>query len=92
MPGGHQRCVDGLVTFEGSGEGVDLLGPEIARLPGVASAAPFGTTLHVSGTDRPALDAALKPYARAPFHWRETLPTLEDAFIHLMGQAEDNYK
>ena len=82
----------GLVTFEGSGEGVDLLGAKIASLPGVASAAPFGMTLHVSGTDRTALNAALKPYTRPPFHWRETEPTLEDAFIHLMGQAEDNYK
>jgi ABC-2 type transport system ATP-binding protein len=82
----------GLVTFEGSGADVDRLGAEIAKLPGVASAAPFGTTLHVSGTDRATLDAALKPYQRAPYHWRETKPTLEDAFIHLMGQAEDNYK
>jgi ABC-2 type transport system ATP-binding protein len=82
----------GLVTFEGSGDGVDLLGSEISKLLGVASAAPFGTTLHVSGTDRAALEAALKPYKREPFHWRETQPTLEDAFIHLMGQAEDNYK
>jgi ABC-2 type transport system ATP-binding protein len=81
-----------LVTFEGSGDDVDNLGTEIAKLPGVASAAPFGTTLHVSGTDRAALDKALAPYKRDPYKWRETQPTLEDAFIHLMGQAEDNYK
>jgi ABC-2 type transport system ATP-binding protein len=81
-----------LVTFEGSGDDVDKLGAEIAKLPGVASAAPFGATLHVSGTNRAALDAALAPYKREPYKWRETQPTLEDAFIHLMGQAEDNYK
>ncbi len=81
-----------LVTFEGSGAGVDVLGPEIAKLPGVEAAAPFGTTLHVSGTDRAALQQVLQSYQHAPFKWRESQPTLEDAFIHLMGQAEDNYK
>ncbi|MBI1361176.1 MAG: ATP-binding cassette domain-containing protein [Alphaproteobacteria bacterium] len=81
-----------LVTYEGSGAGVDRLGPEIAGRPGVEAAAPFGATLHVSGTDREALKRALTPYEHAPFKWRESEPTLEDAFIHLMGQAEDNYK
>jgi hypothetical protein len=34
-----------------------------------------------------ALEAALAPYHRAPFSWREAAPTLEDVFIHLMNQA-----
>ncbi len=82
----------GLVTWEGEGPGVDRLSPEIAALPGVATAAPFGVTLHVSGTDEAALDKALAPYHRAPFKWHRTQPTLEDAFIHLMGQSEDNFR
>ena len=82
----------GLVTWEGEGPGVDRLSPEIAKLPGVDAAAPFGTTLHVSGTDEAKLDAALTPYRRAPFTWTRTQPTLEDAFIHLMGQSEDNFR
>jgi ABC-2 type transport system ATP-binding protein len=82
----------GLVTWEGAGPGVDRLSSEISTLPGVATAAPFGVTLHVSGTDEAKLDAALAPYHRAPFKWTRTQPTLEDAFIHLMGQSEDNYR
>ena len=82
----------GLVTFEGEGPGIDRLSPEIAKLPGVEAAAPFGLTLHVSGTDAAALEKALLPYQRAPFVWRRTEPTLEDAFIHLMGKSEDNFR
>jgi ABC-2 type transport system ATP-binding protein len=47
-------------------------------------AAPFGKTLHVSGTDRAALEAAVAPWRRAPYVWREIPPSLEDVFIHLM--------
>ena len=82
----------GLVTWEGAGPGVDRLSSEIAALPGVATAAPFGVTLHVSGTDEAKLDASLAPYRREPYLWTRTQPTLEDAFIHLMGQSEDNYR
>ncbi|MDP3494931.1 MAG: ABC transporter ATP-binding protein [Hyphomonadaceae bacterium] len=82
----------GLVTWQGEGPGVDRLSPEIAKLAGVEAAAPFGITLHVSGTDEIALDAALQPYRRAPFSWTQTEPTLEDAFIHLMGRSEDNFR
>ncbi|MDP3740513.1 MAG: ABC transporter ATP-binding protein [Hyphomonadaceae bacterium] len=82
----------GLVTWEGEGPGVDRLSSEIGTLPGVETAAPFGTTLHVSGTDERALDAALAPYRRPPFKWERTAPTLEDAFIHLMGKSEDNFR
>ena len=82
----------GLVTWQGEGPGVDRLSPEIAKLHGVEAAAPFGITLHVSGTDAAALDAALQPYRRAPYTWTRTQPTLEDAFIHLMGQSEDNFR
>jgi ABC-2 type transport system ATP-binding protein len=82
----------GLVTFEGEGPGVDRLSPEIIKRPGVETAAPFGTTLHVSGADRAALEQAIAPWKRAPFVWRETQPTLEDAFIHLMGRSEDNFR
>jgi ABC-2 type transport system ATP-binding protein len=81
-----------LVIFEGAGPGVDRLSPQIVKAPGVEAAAPFGATLHVSGTDRAALEAALAPHRRAPFQWTEVKPTLEDAFIHLMGQSKDNFQ
>jgi ABC-2 type transport system ATP-binding protein len=82
----------GLVTFNGEGPGIDRMAPEIARLAGVDSAVPFGTALHVSGSDRPALEAALRPWQREPFIWREVAPSLEDVFIQLMDASEDNFR
>ncbi|WP_374471062.1 ABC transporter ATP-binding protein [Phenylobacterium sp.] len=81
-----------LVTLRGEGPGVDRLSGEIAGLPGVETAAPFGAALHVSGTDRAALEAALAPWRRPPFRWSEVEPTLEDVFIQLMGRSQDNFR
>ncbi|PWG03715.1 ABC transporter ATP-binding protein [Sphingosinicella humi] len=80
-----------LSTWRGDGPGVDRLSAELLRQPGVEMAAPFGSALHVSGTDAHALEAGLAPYRRPPFRWERTEPTLEDVFIHLMSQAEDNF-
>ena len=80
-----------LVTFHGEGPDVGKLSPEIAGKPGVETVAPFGAALHVSGSDRRALEAAIAPWRRAPYRWSEVEPTLEDVFIQLMGQAEDNF-
>ena len=49
----------------------------------------FGNALHVSGTDRAALEAALAalregPAERPSLTVREVAPSLEDVFIHLM--------
>ena len=74
----------GLVTFEAEGPRADRLSRELAAKPGVDMAAPFGEALHVSGTDRAALEAAIQPYRRDPYRWTEVQPTLEDVFIHLM--------
>ena len=47
-------------------------------------AAAFGTTLHVSGRDRSALEAAIQPYRGQGLDWYETEPSLEDVFIQLI--------
>lgn len=80
-----------IATFNGEGPDIGRLAHEIAAKPGVESVAPFGAALHVSGTDRKALEAAIAPYRRKPWRWEEVEPSLEDVFIHLMGKAEDNY-
>ena len=76
----------GLITFEAEGPRADRLMSELEQKPGVDMVAPFGQTLHVSGTDRRKLEAAIQPYRRDPYLWREAEPTLEDVFIHLMRQ------
>jgi ABC-2 type transport system ATP-binding protein len=78
----------GLITFHAEGPGADRLGPELRGRPGVEMAAPFGTTLHVSGRDRAALEATIAPLRKAPLRWIETRPTLEDVFIQLIHDIE----
>ena len=82
-------AASGLYALQGDGPGADRLAAEIERQPGVAMAAPFGTKLHVCGTDPVMLRDAVKPWASA-VRWTETAPTLEDVFIHLMREAPDN--
>ena len=82
-----------LVTWSVSGAGLSGLAHELRRRPGVAMVVPFGNTLHVSGVDEAALEQAAAAYrGRADLDWRRTEPGLEDAFIHFMRGAEDNFQ
>ena len=74
----------GLITFLAEGARADRLAEELKRSPGVAMATPFGQDLHVSGTDRTALEDAIAPYRHEPYRWTETRPTLEEVFIYMM--------
>ena len=75
-----------LVTFEAEGPRADRLARDLGGKPGVEMVAPFGAALHVSGTDRGKLEAAIQPFRRDPWHWTEVPPSLEDVFIHLMRE------
>ena len=80
----------GLVTFEAEGPRADRLARDLAGKSGIEMAAPFGAALHVSGTDRAALEQAIQPFRRDPYRWAEVQPTLEDVFIHLMREQGDD--
>jgi ABC-2 type transport system ATP-binding protein len=55
--------------------------------------APFGTSLHVSGRDEAALEAAIARYRDRPgLTWTRSKPSLEDVFIDLMSKAKDNFQ
>ncbi|HSN19534.1 MAG TPA: ABC transporter ATP-binding protein [Usitatibacter sp.] len=74
-----------LATWALEGEDLMDLAPDLRRLPGVEMVVPFGTALHVSGTDAAALGRALEPVARRPgITARRVEASLEDVFIHLM--------
>ena len=61
--------------------------------PGVDMVAPFGTSLHVSGRDKAALEATITPYRnRSGLHWQHSEPSLEDVFIDLMNRSKDNFQ
>ncbi|TMJ25431.1 MAG: ABC transporter ATP-binding protein [Alphaproteobacteria bacterium] len=84
-----------LVTYTVSasdGESLAKLTQELGRASGVDMIAPFGATLHVSGRDTAALEAAIAPFREQPgLSWVSSAPSLEDVFIELMGRAKDNY-
>ena len=53
--------------------------------------APFGTSLHVSGRDRGALEAAIAAHRDdTKLSWNPIDASLEDVFIDADGQAKDN--
>jgi len=69
------------------------LAEELAARFGVDMVAPFGSSLHVSGRDEAALEAAIAPYRDRPdLTWTRSDPTLEDVFIDLMSRAQDNFQ
>jgi ABC-2 type transport system ATP-binding protein len=82
-----------LTTYVVSGEGLGALTHALTDKPGVDMVAPFGTSLHVSGRDEAALEAAIAPHrADARLKWERAEPSLEDVFIDLMGRARDNFQ
>ena len=82
-----------LVTWAVEGEALPALATKLRTLPAVEQVASLGAVLHVTGSHRERLKAALKPFMDTPtLHWREVEPGLEDVFIHLMrnvGEKEE---
>jgi ABC-2 type transport system ATP-binding protein len=83
----------GLATWSVTGDGIAALAKELRGLSGVDMVVPFGVSLHVSGTDPQRLEQAIAPWRdRAELDWQRVEPGLEDAFIRLMQQAQDNFQ
>ncbi len=80
----------GLATWSVSGPGLPELAERLRPLPGVEQVVAFGNTLHVSGREPKALEAALAPFQNGTgqngngHDWRLIRTSLEEVFIHLM--------
>lgn len=82
-----------LTTYTVTGDDLNPLVAELTGKPGIDMVAPFGTSLHVSGRDATALEAAIAPYRDGRgWHWQHGAPSLEDVFIDLMGRSRDNFQ
>jgi ABC-2 type transport system ATP-binding protein len=82
-----------LTTYTVTGDDLQSLSEKLTGQPGIDMVAPFGTSLHVSGRDRQALEATIAPWRdKAGLHWRHGEPSLEDVFIELMGRSRDNFQ
>jgi ABC-2 type transport system ATP-binding protein len=75
------------------GNNLAELAEELSGRPGIDMVAPFGASLHVSGRDEAALEAAIAPYRDRPgLTWQRSQASLEDVFIDLLAKAQDNFQ
>lgn len=75
----------GLQTWSATGADVIGVMNELKSSPAVATVAPFGNVVHVSGVDGPALEQVIESYReRRGIQWSRTSPSLEDVFIYYM--------
>ena len=81
----------GLHTWRIEGGNLHNLYKKLSGAPGVDQVARFGAALHVSGRDASALERAVAPF-RADHEVMQAKSGLEEAFIYLMGGAENNFK
>ncbi len=82
-----------LNTWEISGAGIQGLAEPLRQLPGVDQVASFGNVLHVSGVDGGQLQASLESFVTGqPLTLKAVEPSLEDAFIHLMQDSQDQFR
>jgi ABC-2 type transport system ATP-binding protein len=82
-----------LSTWTVTGEDLNTLATDLTGKPGIDMVAPFGTSLHVSGRDKAALEAAIAPHREsAKWQWQHSEPSLEDVFIDLMNRSKDNFQ
>ncbi len=81
----------GLTTFVVSGERLDEVAAALEGRAGVEQVAPFGSTLHVVGSDKKALSAALEDIRkRKGVTVKPGETSLEDVFIQFMAGSKDN--
>jgi ABC-2 type transport system ATP-binding protein len=82
-----------LSTYTVAGDDLNGLAAELTGKPGIDMVAPFGTSLHVSGRDKAALEATIARFrSDTRLQWEESKPSLEDVFIDLMGRSKDNFQ
>ncbi len=89
VQGGASSVVkqSGLVTFEGTGDGVDRAAVALRHTAGVEAAAVFGRALRVASLDREALKHAIETNG-AGLASEEVEPRLDDVFIHMLSVQE----
>jgi ABC-2 type transport system ATP-binding protein len=91
-PSAEIPAMVGLETWRVEGPNPTALEARLKTEPGVEQVARFGAVLHVSGTDKQALNATVERLkAEGTHRWTLQVAGLEEAFIYLMGGARDNF-
>ncbi|MBB6054550.1 ABC transporter ATP-binding protein [Tolumonas osonensis] len=72
---------------------VDVLLSVLQNHPAITLITRFGNSVHINGLDASALARAIEPFRqRSDLRWQLITPQLEDVFIHLMQQSQDNFR
>jgi len=82
----------GLLTWSVEGEGLNQAARVLREADGIRTVAPFGATLHVSADSAQAMDAAMAQPALGNLTASAIPTSLEDVFIALMQDAQDNFE
>jgi ABC-2 type transport system ATP-binding protein len=82
----------GLVTYQLTGGNKAAVTGKLRASPAISQVVAFGNSLHVSGHDRRDMETVFREALGPDHHWRAISSGLEDVFISLMKQAEDNFK
>lgn len=80
-----------LQTWQISGGNINKLAKTLEGESKIEQIAAFGQRLHVSAKDNIDLGNILKPYIKSEFNLKKIEPNIEDVFIYLMQQQEDNF-
>ena len=80
-----------LITWRVSGPALAQLAAQLRGRDGIEQTVAFGNTLHVNGRDAAKLEAAIAAVRRPEHEWTRIRSGLEDVFISLMDQAQDNF-
>ncbi|MEO7760715.1 MAG: ATP-binding cassette domain-containing protein, partial [Casimicrobiaceae bacterium] len=81
----------GLVTWSISGGNLHHLAELLRQAPQIRTVASFGNTLHLSADSTEALESAVAPLRTEGIEITPIEPSLEDVFIALMQDADDNF-
>lgn len=81
----------GLHTWSVAGPDLQGVADRLEGRPGIEQIVPFGTTVHISGTDQARLEEAIRPEQKSHYTWKKIPSSLEDVFIHLMESSKDNF-
>jgi len=80
-----------LTTWSIAGGNLVEVGHELRDAPGIKTVAPFGATLHVSADSSESLERATASLKDRGLKIETIEPSLEDVFIALMQDAQDNF-
>ena len=80
-----------LLTWAVTGPDLVAAGNRLRAQPGILTVASFGTALHVCAADQAAFERAAAAVLSGHHAWSRIDATLEDVFIALMRDAQDNY-